>query len=76
MQPRGDPSSDTASLREMNRIGGRELFGLSPAGAYMERNLMGCIYLILYFRRRLSAIMAINSEFVGFPRLFCTVYPK
>jgi len=31
---------------------------------------------ILYFRRRLSAIMAMNSEFVGLPRLFCTVYPK
>ena len=31
---------------------------------------------ILYFRRRLSAIMAINSLFVGFPRLFCIVYPK
>ena len=31
---------------------------------------------ILYFKRRLSAIIAINSLFVGFPRLFCMVYPK
>ena len=27
----------------------------------------------LYLRRRLSAIMAINSEFVGLPRLFWIV---
>jgi hypothetical protein len=30
----------------------------------------------LYFRRRLSAIIAINSLFVGFPLLFWIVYPK
>ena len=30
----------------------------------------------LYFSRRLSAIIAINSLLVGFPRLFCIVYPK
>lgn len=27
----------------------------------------------LFLRRKLSAIIAINSEFVGLPRLFCTV---
>lgn len=32
--------------------------------------------LILYFKRRLSAIIAINSLLVGFPLVFCIVYPK
>ena len=31
---------------------------------------------IRFLRRRLSAIRAMNSEFVGLPRLVCTVYPK
>ena len=30
----------------------------------------------LYFSLRLSAIIAINSELVGLPRLFWIVYPK
>lgn len=30
-------------------------------------------YLILYLSLRLSAIIAMNSEFVGLPRLFCIV---
>ena len=30
-------------------------------------------YLILYFNLKLSAIIAMNSEFVGFPRLFWMV---
>ena len=30
----------------------------------------------LYLSLRLSAIIAMNSEFVGFPRLFWMVYPK
>ncbi len=31
------------------------------------------IYFILYLSLRLSAIMAMNSELVGLPRLFCIV---
>lgn len=58
-------------MKMKNKKDERErVFRLSPVRAYMERNLMGNIYLILYLRRRLSAIMAINSEFVGLPRLF------
>ncbi len=34
---------------------------------------MPFLYRILYFRRRLSAIMAMNSELVGLPRLFWMV---
>ena len=33
-------------------------------------------YLILYFSLMLSAIIAMNSLFVGFPLVFCIVYPK
>ena len=42
-------------------------------GGLLYKEVPPDYYLILYFNLKLSAIIAMNSEFVGFPRLFWMV---
>ncbi len=73
---RGDGNSDVKGRRRVRCAAGSQIRKAGGRRAFSVRLSPAFQLYILYLRRRLSAIMAMNSEFVGLPREFWIVYPK